>query len=102
MLESKIVYIFGYSGHSYVIIESLHELGYTIKGYFDKVEAVSNPYNIEYCGYEADIDLYSAVNQAFVFPSVGEGLSREKLVNLFTKLDQPNWEEKDKWMEDFK
>lgn len=86
MLDCKEVYIFGYSGHSYVVIESLLELGFTIMGYFDKEAAEYNPYNLSYCGYEADTDLQNIVKAAFVFPCVGEGSIRQKLVNNFTDL----------------
>jgi sugar O-acyltransferase (sialic acid O-acetyltransferase NeuD family) len=86
--ESKNVFIFGYSGHSYVIIESLMDLGYNIIGYFDYQEANNNPYKLSYFGYELDnvINVKSIVKSSFVFPTVGDNKIREKLVNLFTKL----------------
>lgn len=83
MQESKNVFIFGYSGHAYVLIESMLELGYTISGYFDKREAVLNPYNLEYLGFELDVDLKSIVSQDYVFPTVGENFIREKLLKIF-------------------
>lgn len=90
MLDSKKVYIFGYSGHAYVLIESMLELGYTIGGYFDKEKAASNPYNLQYWGYEWNTDVVSIVKEDFVFPTVGEQNIREKIVNLFIskKLNQ--------------
>ncbi len=83
MQDSKNVYIFGYSGHAYVLIESMLELGYTISGYFDKQESTSNPYNLKYCGYELEVDLNSIVKNDCVFPTVGEQQIREKIVSLF-------------------
>ena len=83
MQDSKNVFIFGYSGHAYVLIESMLDLGYTISGYFDKKEAVLNPYNLEYLGFELDVDLKSIVNQDYVFPTVGENFIREKLLKIF-------------------
>lgn len=83
MQDFKNVYIFGYSGHSYVLIESMLELGYTILGYFDKQQAISNPYNLKYFGYELDMDLKSIIKDDYVFPTVGENHIREKIVNLF-------------------
>lgn len=85
MQDCKNVYIFGYSGHAFVLIESMLELGYTILGYFDKVEAPINPYNISYCGYELDSDVCAIVKTSFVFPAVGDNALREKIVNLFIK-----------------
>lgn len=83
MQDSKNVFIFGYSGHAYVVIESMLELGYTISGYFDKKAALINPYNLEYLGFELDVDLKSIVNQDYVFPTVGENFIREKLLKIF-------------------
>lgn len=85
MQDSKEVYIFGYSGHAYVLIESMLDLGYSIAGYFDKQEAISNPYNIKYLGFEIEVDLKEIVKNAFVFPTVGEAHIREKLVAIFCK-----------------
>jgi len=83
--EAKKVYLFGYSGHAYVIIESFMAAGYSIAGYFDFQEANSNPYHIPYCGYEENVDVKSIVKNNFVFPSVGENLIRSKLVAFFEK-----------------
>ena len=85
MQDSREVYIFGYSGHAYVLIESMMDLGYTILGYFDKQEAVANPYNLEYLGFELDVDLKAIVKDANVFPTVGEAHIREKLLAIFIK-----------------
>ena len=85
MSEAKKVYLFGYSGHAYVIIESFMAAGYSIAGYFDFQEANSNPYHIPYCGYEENVDVKSIVKNNFVFPSVGENIIRSKLVAFFEK-----------------
>ena len=85
MQDSKNVYIFGYSGHAYVLIESMLDLGYTIVGYFDKQEAISNPYDLKYLGFELNVDLKSIIKKDFVFPTIGEGDIRKKLVSLFIK-----------------
>lgn len=83
MQDFKNVFIFGYSGHAYVLIESMLESGYTILGYFDKKQATINPYNINYLGFELDVDLKSIVNDNYVFPTVGENFIREKLLKIF-------------------
>lgn len=85
MQDSKLVYIFGYSGHAYVLIESMLDLGYTIVGYFDKQKAISNPYKLNYLGFELNVDLKAIISQDFVFPAVGEAHIREKLVRIFLK-----------------
>lgn len=83
MQDSKSVYIFGYSGHAYVLVECMLDLGYTILGYFDKQEAVANPYNIKYLGFEKEVDLKLIVKDDFVFPTVGENFIREELLKIY-------------------
>ncbi len=85
MLDSNTVFLFGYSGHAFVIIESLFGAGFQIKGYFDFKPAENNPYNLEYFGYEKDVDVNSIVGSDFVFPSVGDNLIRNDLITLFEK-----------------
>ena len=87
MQDSKNVYIFGYSGHAYVLIESMLNLGYTIAGYFDIQEAIENPYNLQYLGFELNVDLKNIVQSDYVFPTVGEAPIRQKLVAIFNKED---------------
>ncbi|WP_026945879.1 acetyltransferase [Algoriphagus marincola] len=86
MSESKSVFLFGYSGHAYVIIESLLDAGYHINGYFDLKKAIKNPYELEYLGYEGGVDLKGIVGKDLVFPSVGENLIRKKLISVFEDL----------------
>lgn len=85
MQDSKNVFIFGYSGHAYVLIESMLDLGYNILGYFDKQEAESNPYNLEYRGFELGVNVKSIIQNNYVFPTVGENFIREKLLKMFTE-----------------
>lgn len=83
MLESKSIYIFGYSGHAYVVIESILDLGYTIKGYFDIQKANHNPYSLEYMGSEKSVNLKQIIGSDFVFPCVGDNLLRDQMLQLF-------------------
>jgi sugar O-acyltransferase (sialic acid O-acetyltransferase NeuD family) len=83
--EAKRVFLFGYSGHAYVIIESFMAAGYTIAGYFDYHEAKTNPYQIPYFGFEGQVDVQTIVKSDFVFPSVGDNIIRAKLVSFFEK-----------------
>lgn len=79
------VCVFGYSGHSYVIIDSLLKLGYEIKGYFNKTELEFNPFELAYLGFETDADFIVKVGSDFVFPAVGDNYTRVKLIDLFEK-----------------
>ncbi|MFD2203541.1 acetyltransferase [Shivajiella indica] len=86
MSESKSVFLFGYSGHAYVILESLLDAGYQIKGYFDFKAAERNPYDLEFFGYEREVDVKKIVGNDLVFPSIGENSVRKKLIELFVNL----------------
>lgn len=85
MSDPKKVFLFGYSGHAYVIIESFIAAGFSIAGYFDYHEAATNPYQIPYFGFEGHVDVQSIVKSDFVFPSVGDNTIRAKLVSFFDK-----------------
>lgn len=50
--ENSKVIIIGYSGHAYVVIETLLELEETILGYLDLKEKSINPYKLDYLGKE--------------------------------------------------
>ena len=62
MINKKIV-IIGYSGHSYGCVEVAIKQGFSIVGYHDVLEKVSNPYNLNYLGHEDNID---SNNKAFI------------------------------------
>lgn len=87
MSETRSVFLFGYSGHAYVVIESLLAAGYEIKGYFDFRKAERNPYDLEYFGFEGEADAKKIVGNDLVFPSIGENSIRKKLIILFDKLE---------------
>lgn len=86
MSPSRPVFLFGYSGHSYVIIESLLDAGYNIQGYFDYHKAEKNPYQLEYLGFEGKADLKQIIGDNLVFPSVGDNSVRRKLIEFFDNL----------------
>jgi sugar O-acyltransferase (sialic acid O-acetyltransferase NeuD family) len=58
-------------------------VGFSIAGYFDYQEALINPYQIPYLGFEKNVDFKSIVKDNFVFPSVGDNLLRANLISLF-------------------
>ncbi|EKB48616.1 acetyltransferase [Cecembia lonarensis] len=87
MSDPKSVFLFGYSGHAYVIIESLLDAGFHIAGYFDLKETEFNPYNLPYLGFEKSVDVKSIVKDSLVFPAVGENNIRAKLIHFFEVLN---------------
>ena len=86
MLHKKI-YIFGYSGHSYVVLDSIIESKFKPSGYFDFQKATYNPYELDYMGFEKDSDLKKLIQTSYVFPTVGNNKIRKELVETFEKLD---------------
>ena len=81
------IYIFGYSGHSYVVLDSLAQTSFEVLGYFDKYESEKNLLNIKYMGDETVLDLQSIVEADYVFPTVGDNKIREKIIKLFNKYE---------------
>lgn len=92
MLESKNIYILGYSGHAYVVIDVAISDNFVLKGYFDKNKSKNNPYNIEYLGSETKVDLKYIVKSDFVFPAIGDNGIRKNVIFFIEKnnLNQTN------------
>lgn len=77
------IVIFGYSGHSYVVIDALLLNKKTISGYFEKNEQTHNPYKLHYYGPETIRNLKKISSNYSVFPCVGSNSIREKMVKIF-------------------
>ena len=74
--------IIGYSGHSFVILDSAMKLKYTCSGYYDRNVKEINPFNIDYLGLEDNIVL-----EERVFISIGDNIVRG---NIYKKLSANN------------
>ena len=85
MSESKKIYILGYSGHAYVVIDIALSNNYEIIGYFDKEKAVQNPYSLSYFGDEQKLDIKKIVANNYIFPAIGSNFIRKNVVNLLDK-----------------
>lgn len=48
------VAIIGYSGHAYVVLETAALLGFELLGYCTQQQALKNPFNLIYLGFEGD------------------------------------------------
>ena len=70
MLESKNIYIVGYSGHAYVAIDIAIKAQYNVKGYFDLEPVKCNPYQLKYFGFEQDVNIKNIVNFDAIFPNI--------------------------------
>ena len=73
-MKNKNLLIIGYSGHSYGSIEVATNQGFSIIGYHDVLEKVTNPYNLNYLGHEDTID-----SNYKVFIAIGNNILRRKI-----------------------
>lgn len=82
MLESKNIYILGYSGHAYVVLDAALSNHYVVKGYFDNSKVENNPYQINYIGEETKVDIKSILKSDYIFPAIGSNSIRKKLIHF--------------------
>lgn len=83
MLDKKVILI-GYSGHAYVVADIAIENQYNIIGYTEKISAQNNPFNLNYAGYEREIDFFENNKDIGFIIGIGDNLIREKIYNLIT------------------
>jgi sugar O-acyltransferase (sialic acid O-acetyltransferase NeuD family) len=72
----------GYSGHSYVVIESLQLMGLKIEHYTDISENKSNPFNLKYLGNENDIEFSEWNSKNHFILALGDNSLRKKASDL--------------------
>ncbi len=83
--DHKKIFLLGYSGHAYVVADTLLVCGHELAGYFDQQQAAKNPFELSYFGNESTVDLKGIVQENFVFPAVGDNAVRAKLVRLIAE-----------------
>lgn len=71
--------IIGYSGHSFVVLDTVTDLGISCIGYYDDVNKIHNPYNLDYLGLEKD-----KISKHPVFICIGDNRLRR---NIREKLE---------------
>jgi len=76
---TKKAVVIGYSGHAYVLIDVLREVGYTVAGYFEREEKSFNPYNLPYLGQEEDPQSLAGFLGKAAFVGIGNNLIRSKV-----------------------
>ncbi len=75
---NKIILI-GYSGHSYVVADTIESSGGAILGYCDDKENEENPNTFKYFGSEKDLKVLPLLRQHYNFISIGNNSIREKI-----------------------
>ena len=73
MTKNKLI-IIGYSGHSYLCIETAINNGTSIVGYCELEKISDNPYNLKFLGKEENLDVN---NQLFI--AIGDNTIRRKV-----------------------
>ncbi|MCC9071738.1 acetyltransferase [Flavobacterium sp. F-65] len=81
-MSDKSVILIGYSGHAYVVAETVLENGFEIIGYSDKEEAGSDPYNLVYLGFERENDFIGWLKEIPFVLGIGDNKLRQNIANL--------------------
>lgn len=84
-MKEEIV-IFGYSGHAFVVNDSLSE-NQTIIGYIDTSEKAKNVLNLNYLGNDDSISKQS--KNHYYFPAIGNNQVRSKIIDLLFANNLP-------------
>ena len=85
----KKINLLGYSGHSYVIADTILSNQCLINGYYDLEETKTNPYQIKYLGNELLTENFHAKDEIYYFPSVGSNSLRKKIVDFLESKNLP-------------
>jgi len=75
----KDVILIGYSGHSYVILDTAIENNFKIIGYTEKTEQEKNPYQLSYLGSEDDSDFVGWEKEIDYIIGIGDNALRHKI-----------------------
>lgn len=77
----KEVFLFGYSGHAYVVCDILLSQGFSPAGYLTKEPTKNNPYGLIYAGFESDhYALKKLINKNY-FVAIGNNVVRKNIFN---------------------
>ena len=74
--------IVGYSGHAYVVLDSLQVLGVIPFGYCDRMPKVENPYHLRYLGSELEL----TDDSIRFFVCIGDRYLRRSIVRQLSKF----------------
>lgn len=79
MQESRKIAIVGYSGHSFVVMESLALSGYSVIGYLEVKEVGYNPFNLDYLGVESEENIVKLSATTDFILGIGDNALRTKV-----------------------
>jgi len=81
-VSDKKIILIGYSGHAYVVAETILENGFEVIGYFEKEELKSNPYSFSYLGFENDDNFVGWGSDVSFAMGIGDNRIRQTVANL--------------------
>jgi len=81
-VSDRKVILIGYSGHSFVVVETALENGLKIIGYSDKEKSDLDPYNLPYLGFENDDDFIGWQNEVSFALAIGDNKLRQNIAYL--------------------
>ena len=84
-MSDKKVILIGYSGHAFVIAETVIENGLKIIGYSDKEKSNSNHYNLSYLGFEKDDDFIGWQQEVSFVLGIGDNKLRQNIAQLIER-----------------
>lgn len=79
---NKRIFLAGYSGHGYVVVDTALKSGLHIQGYTDPVANTKNFFNLEYMGCETDRDFQHWQEDISFILGVGNNNVRQKITKL--------------------
>ncbi|HHH50493.1 MAG TPA: acetyltransferase [Saprospiraceae bacterium] len=77
------IVLIGYSGHAYVVADSMQDNNLQILGYCDKEQKKENPLELNYLGSEGGEKAHKILCNSYFFITIGDNSIREK---VFQKL----------------
>lgn len=88
---SKKNYIIGYSGHAYVVIDTLLSMNIFLLGYCEKSEKRNNPYQLDFLGDESDSSVLDKIESGNVYLGIGKNSIRKALYEQLSlrKIQMP-------------
>jgi acetyltransferase EpsM len=87
--DKKSIAIIGYSGHAFVVAETLIELGFKLDFYTDQRELTQNPYGLKYLGCETDNDFQGWELDVAYALGIGNNGLRGKIAQIVVDHGKP-------------
>ena len=83
----KEIAIVGYSGHGFVVADVAISNQMNLLHYVDKNRNITNPFSLNYLGFEQDPDFFKRISNIDIILGIGDNRIREAVFNLFVSHD---------------